>query len=227
MTLDRPKSFASICDAVVILCDKDILNWTKQRPLTHHSMKQAVRLTKVSTMSRPASISRHYSFRDGRYLQRPRKPQRKPQSLQTSQQRPENYSRRRKYNRKRCPRPPARSVPPKNKRVHRSPVRQPILRSLNTAPTNDPCTTSALLQQSLNHFQSQETLPAQAHLARTPHWYSAIYEAQGSKIMGNAIKAAARQTSIGVREARGCAEDEGIASLSSGDFDGEGDFWCR
>ena len=89
------------------------------------------------------------------------------------------------------------------------------------------CTTSALLQQSLDHFQSQETLSAQAHLARTLHWQSVVFEAQGIKIMSNAIKAAARQTWIGVREARGRAASERITSLNTDDFDREVEFWCR
>lgn len=88
-------------------------------------------------------------------------------------------------------------------------------------------TTSALLQQSLDHFQSQQSLSAQAHLARTLGWQSVVFEAQGSKIMGNAIKAAARQTWIGVREARGRAVPEGIISLSTDDFDREVEFWYR
>lgn len=85
----------------------------------------------------------------------------------------------------------------------------------------------ALLQQSLDHFQSQESFSAQAHLARTLHWQSVVYEAQGSKTMGNAIKAAARQTWNGVREARGRAVSEGIDSLKTDDFDGEVEFWYR
>ncbi len=39
--------------------------------------------------------------------------------------------------------------------------------------------------------------------------------------MGNAIQAAARQTWIGVREARGRAVSEGLTALSTEDFDGE------
>lgn len=85
----------------------------------------------------------------------------------------------------------------------------------------------ALLQRSLDRFQSQDSLFAQAHLARTLHWQSVVYEAQGSKIMGNAIKAAATQTWIGVREARGRAVSEGVASLSTEDFDGEVEYWYR
>lgn len=45
--------------------------------------------------------------------------------------------------------------------------------------------------------------------------------------MGNAIKAAAKQTWIGVREARGHAVSKGITSLRTEDFDGEVEFWCR
>lgn len=45
--------------------------------------------------------------------------------------------------------------------------------------------------------------------------------------MGNAIKAAARQTWNGVREARGRALSEGIDSLKIDDFDGEVEFWYR
>ena len=39
--------------------------------------------------------------------------------------------------------------------------------------------------------------------------------------MGNAIQAAARQTWIGVREARGRAVSEGPVALRTEDFDGE------
>lgn len=45
--------------------------------------------------------------------------------------------------------------------------------------------------------------------------------------MGNAIKAAARQTWIGVREVRGHAVFEGTTSLNTADFDEEVEFWYR
>lgn len=85
----------------------------------------------------------------------------------------------------------------------------------------------ALLQQSLDHFQSQDSLSAQAHLARTLHWESVVYEAQGSKIMCNAIKAAARETWLGVREARGRALSEGFTSPNADNFDEEVEVWYR
>ncbi|MCJ1453225.1 hypothetical protein MMC28_003571 [Mycoblastus sanguinarius] len=85
----------------------------------------------------------------------------------------------------------------------------------------------ALLQQSLGHFQLRETVAAQAHLARTLHRKSVTFEAEGSKIMGNAIQAAARHTWIAVREARGCAVPEGSSPLTGKDFDGEVEFWYR
>ena len=45
--------------------------------------------------------------------------------------------------------------------------------------------------------------------------------------MGNAIKAAAKQTWIGVREAKGRAVAGGVTSPCADDFDGEVDFWYR
>ncbi len=45
--------------------------------------------------------------------------------------------------------------------------------------------------------------------------------------MSNAIKAAARQTWIGVREARGRAVPEQNTSLNTDDFNGEVEFWYR
>lgn len=45
--------------------------------------------------------------------------------------------------------------------------------------------------------------------------------------MGNAIKAAAKQTWIGVREARGRAVSETGASPFTEDFDGDVEFWFR
>ena len=45
--------------------------------------------------------------------------------------------------------------------------------------------------------------------------------------MSNAMKAAARQAWIGVREARGRGASEGSISLSAEDFDGEVEFWYR
>ena len=45
--------------------------------------------------------------------------------------------------------------------------------------------------------------------------------------MCNAIKAAARETWLGVREARGRAASEGVTSLNADDFDGEVEFWYR
>lgn len=45
--------------------------------------------------------------------------------------------------------------------------------------------------------------------------------------MGNAIEAAAKQTWIGVREARGLAVSEAIVSLDTNDFDREVEFWYR
>ena len=53
---------------------------------------------------------------------------------------------------------------------------------------------------------------------------SVVYEAHGSRIMGNAIRVAARETWIGVRDARGrTALSEGDnAVLNTGDFDARG-----
>lgn len=45
--------------------------------------------------------------------------------------------------------------------------------------------------------------------------------------MGNAMKAAARQAWIGVREARERAVSDRAISLSTEDFDGEVEFWYR
>lgn len=45
--------------------------------------------------------------------------------------------------------------------------------------------------------------------------------------MSNAIKAAARQTWIGVREARGRAVPEQNKSLNTDNFNGEVEFWYR
>jgi len=87
---------------------------------------------------------------------------------------------------------------------------------------------SALLQQNLEHFQLSETVPAQAHLARTLHRQAITYEAEGSKFMGKAIQAAARETWIAVREARGHPTPKGMISALTGDeFDGEVEFWYR
>ena len=87
---------------------------------------------------------------------------------------------------------------------------------------------STLLRQSLEHFQSQETIPAQAHLARTLHRQAIVYEAEGSKYMGKAIQAAARETWIAVRESRGLPIPENPSTpLTAEDFDGEVNFWHR
>ncbi|KAK0514077.1 hypothetical protein JMJ35_003799 [Cladonia borealis] len=60
-----------------------------------------------------------------------------------------------------------------------------------------------LIHESLAHFQSQESLSAQAHLARSFYQQSLTFEAEGIKVMAKAIQAAAKDTWIGVREARG------------------------
>lgn len=105
------------------------------------------------------------------------------------------------------------------------------LPSLLLIPTNDE-PPSALLQQTLNHFQSQpETPSAQAHLARTLHWQSLVYEAQGSKTMSDAMGAAARHAYVGVREARAAVSSSVemvmTTTPSTGDFDAAVEVWWR
>lgn len=87
---------------------------------------------------------------------------------------------------------------------------------------------STLIQESLAHFQSQESVSAQAHLARTFYQQSLTFEAEGVKVMAKAIKAAARDTWIGVREARGHTVPKDSSSPpTKHDFDREIEFWYR
>lgn len=87
---------------------------------------------------------------------------------------------------------------------------------------------STLLQQSLDYFQTQEPIPAQAHLARTVHRKAIAFEAEGVKFMGKAMQAAAKEAWITVREARNLPVPDGaVLSLTGDDFDAEVEFWYR
>ena len=87
---------------------------------------------------------------------------------------------------------------------------------------------STLIQESLAHFQSQDSVSVQAHLARTFYQQSLTFEAEGVKVMAKAMQAAARDTWIGVREARGhIVPNDSSSPLTKHDFDGEIEFWYR
>ena len=84
-----------------------------------------------------------------------------------------------------------------------------------------------MLQESLNHFQKQETTSSQAHLARILYIQSLLFVADGKKFMANAMRAAAVEAWLTVRKARELLVPEVNPILSADDFDGEIEYWLR